>query len=73
MKMLYQRGLQLPVIRLHRFCSATPRRDRALRQRLFGMGDHQFRIADQLRPESVTNRAGAEMAVEGEMPRREFS
>ena len=72
-KMLHQRALQLPVIGLHPFRAAPPWRDRAFRERLCRIGNHQIGIADQLRPQAVAGRARAEMAVKGKMFRRELA
>ena len=62
-----ERRLQSAVIGLHPFRPAPPRHDRAFRERFRGVGHHQFRIADQLRAEPMTGRAGAEMAVKGKV------
>ena len=67
-----ERRLQPAIVGLHPFCAAPPWHDRAFRERLRGIGHHQFRIADQLRAESMTGRTGAEMAVKGKMFRREL-
>src|SRR6476646_10009318 len=71
--MFYQGALQVPIIGLHPFGSAPPGRDCTFGESLGRVGDHQFRITDQFRSETMTGRAGSEMAVEREMFRGEFA
>ena len=73
MKMFHQRALQMAIIRLHRLRPAPPRRDCAFGQRSARIGNHQIRIADQLRAETMTGRAGAKMTVERKVFRRQLA
>ena len=63
-EVLHERALEIPVVSLHPFRAATPGCDCALRERLFRIGNHELRIANQLRAETMTRRTSAEMAVE---------
>ena len=72
-EVFHERALQTPVIGLHRFGAATPRSDRAFRQRLFRIGHHQIGIANELRSQSVAGRTRAQMTVERKMFRRQFA
>src|SRR2546421_264570 len=64
MKMFHERALQVAVVCLHSLRPAPPRRDRPFGERFAGIGDHQLRIANQLRAKTMARRTRPKMAVE---------
>ena len=68
---LRERGEDALVITLHALVRLRPRRDRASGERFLTVGDHEIRVADQLRAEAVAVRARAKVRVEGKVLRRQ--
>src|SRR5689334_14178711 len=71
--MLHQGRLKVPIIRLHPLCSSSPWRNGPFRERLRLVRDHQFRIANQLGPETMTGGTCTEMTIEGKMLWSQFT
>ena len=64
LEMFHESVLQMTIVGKHALCAASPWCDCSFGQSFGWIGNHQLRIDDQLRPQTVTSRAGAEMAVE---------
>src|SRR6266481_4532143 len=73
MKMFHERALQVTVVCLHSLRPPPPWRDRPFGECLAGIGNHQLRIASQLRAKTVTCRTRSEMTVERKMFRSQLA
>src|SRR5207248_8778373 len=63
-KVFHERTLQVTIVCLHSLCPAPPWRDRAFSECFIGIGNHQLRIACQLRAKTVACRTSSEVTIE---------